>query len=110
MATTPTLSSPGIGSGLDVQGIVDKLMAVERAPLDQLNTTETAVQSKISAFGTLKSSLAALQGAVKALATPAAFRSTIVQLGNTALGTATASDGAAPGTYRLEATQLAQSQ
>ena len=49
MATTPTLTSPGIGSGLDVSGIVDKLMAVERAPLDQLGKAETAVQSKISA-------------------------------------------------------------
>ena len=30
MATTPILSSPGIGSGLDVNAIVDKLMAVYR--------------------------------------------------------------------------------
>ena len=110
MATTPTLTSPGIGSGLDVSAIVEKLMAVERAPLDALDKAETAVQSKISAFGTLKSSLAALQAAVKALATPAAFRSTTAQLANPALGTATAGDGATAGTYRLEVTQLAQSQ
>ena len=32
--TTPSLSSPGIGSGLDVSGIVAKLMAVEQRPLD----------------------------------------------------------------------------
>jgi len=110
MATTPTLTSPGIGSGLDVSGIVDKLMAVERAPLDQLGKAETAVQSKISAYGTLKSSLAALQAAVKALTTPAAFRSMTAQLANTALGTATTGDGAVPGSYRLEVTQLAQAQ
>lgn len=110
MATTPTLTSPGIGSGLDVSGIVDKLMAVERAPLDQLGKAETAVQSKISAYGTLRSSLSALQAAVKALTTPAAFRSMTAQLANTALGTATTGDGAVAGSYRLEVTQLAQSQ
>jgi flagellar hook-associated protein 2 len=110
MAITPTLSSPGIGSGLDVSGIVDKLMAVERAPLDQLGKAETAVQSRISAYGTLKSSLAALQAAVKSLTTPSAFRSMTAQIANTAVGTATVGDGAVAGSYRLEVTQLAQSQ
>ena len=45
--TTPTLSSPGIGSGLDVNAIVQKLMAVEQRPLDLLNSQEKEVQSRI---------------------------------------------------------------
>ncbi|HSV20207.1 MAG TPA: flagellar filament capping protein FliD [Casimicrobiaceae bacterium] len=106
--TTPALSSPGIGSGLDVNGIVAKLMAVEQRPLDLLNTQEQTVQSRISAYGTLKSALAALQGAVHALATPAPFRAMTAVLGDTTLGTTSVGTGAVPGAYSLEVTQLAQ--
>jgi flagellar hook-associated protein 2 len=31
------ISAPGIGSGLDVNGIVSQLMAAERQPLNTLN-------------------------------------------------------------------------
>ena len=110
MATTSSLASPGIGSGLDVNAIVDKLMAVERRPLDLLGSQEDAVQSKISAFGTLKSGLAALQSAVHALATPAAFRAQTATVGDTGVASAMAGDGATSGRYTLEVSQLASSQ
>ena len=110
MATTPTLSSPGIGSGLDVQGIVDKLMAVESKPLDDLSTQETKIQSQISAYGTLKSALASLQTAVHALATPAPFQSTKATVGSASVATATTSSGAIAGRYSLEVSALAQNQ
>ena len=106
--TTPSLSSPGIGSGLDVNAIVQKLMAVEQRPLDLLNTQEKQVQSQISAYGTLKSALAALQSAVHALASPTAFRAMTAALGNKDVAGATVGDGAVAGSYSLEVTQLAQ--
>jgi flagellar hook-associated protein 2 len=108
--TTPTLSSPGIGSGLDVQGIVDKLMQVESQPLNDLDTQETKVQSQISAYGTLKSALASLQTAVHALATPAPFQSTKATVANTNVASATTSAGAVAGRYSLEVSALAQNQ
>lgn len=109
MATTPTLSSPGIGSGLDVNGIVAKLMSVERRPLDQLTMQETTVQSKISAYGSLKSGLAALQTAVHALSAPTPFRSMAATVGNASVVTATTGAGAVAGRYSLEVSALAQS-
>jgi len=108
--TTPTLSSPGIGSGLDVNGIVAKLMAVEQQPLDQLSAQETTVQSKISAYGSLKSALSALQTAVHALSAPAPFRSMSATVGDASVATATTADGAVAGRYSLEVSQLAQNQ
>ena len=108
--TTPTLSSPGIGSGLDVQAIVDKLMTVERAPLDQLTTKETTVQSQVSAYGSLKASLATLQTAVQALATPAPFRSMNATAGDMSVVSVATADGAQAGRYSLEVSQLAQNQ
>ena len=34
-----TITSPGIGSGLDINGIISKLMAVEAVPVDALTVT-----------------------------------------------------------------------
>jgi ribose 5-phosphate isomerase len=42
------ISSPGIGSGLDVQSIVTQLVALEKAPLTQLKTQATSFQTKLS--------------------------------------------------------------
>ncbi len=68
-----TISSAGIGSGLQVESIITGLMSVEKQPLTKLQAQQTSYQSKISALGTLKSSLAALQAAAKAL-TPATLQ------------------------------------
>lgn len=55
------ISSPGIGSGLDVKSIISQLMALEQKPLEKLTTAATSYQTKLSAFGQLKSQLANLQ-------------------------------------------------
>jgi flagellar capping protein FliD len=49
------LSSPGIGSGLDVNGIVSQLMAVERQPTVQLLIAKK-LSSKpgLTAFGSFE--------------------------------------------------------
>ena len=49
-----TISSPGIGSGLDVNSIVTQLMAIEKQPLDALQTKQTTIQSIIAALRTFK--------------------------------------------------------
>ena len=38
-----TLSSPGLGSGLDINGIVQKLMTVEQRPLVLLDRKEAKI-------------------------------------------------------------------
>ena len=53
-----SISSAGIGSGLDVESIITKLMSIEKAPVVQLQTQASAIQTKISAFGSLQSSAA----------------------------------------------------
>jgi flagellar hook-associated protein 2 len=111
---TMGLTSSGIGSGLDIEGIVTKLMAVEQRPLTALKTKEAGYQAKISALGTLKGALSALQTAVSALVpasgiTPvqkfSIFNTTVA---DTAIASATATSSAVAGTYSLEVTQLAQ--
>lgn len=106
MATSP-LASPGIGSGLDVNSIVEKLMALERRPLDAIATQQSAYQSRISAYGAVKSALGALQGAVANLK-GATFRSLTAQFSDTSLGSVATGTGAVPGTHSIEVLTLAQ--
>ena len=67
------ISAPGLGSGLDVNGIVSQLMAIEQRPLLQLGTKEAKQQAELSAYGNLKSALSTFQGTVKTLANPTFF-------------------------------------
>ena len=69
-----TISSPGIGSGLDIQSIVSQLVALERAPLAPLQTQANKFQSKISVFGTLSSMMNSLGELGTKLADPNAFK------------------------------------
>ena len=64
------ISSAGIGSGLDVNSIVSGLMAVERQPLAAVTKQKTGYESKISAYGTMKSALSTFQTAISALSNP----------------------------------------
>lgn len=108
------ISSPGIGSNLDVNSIVTQLMSLEQRPLTALAKKEAVFQGKISALGSLKGAISALQTAASALV-PATgttafqkfsvYRTTIA---DTAIASATTTSSAVAGNYSLEVTQLAQ--
>jgi flagellar hook-associated protein 2 len=104
------LSSAGIGSNLDVEGIVSKLMSVERQPLTKLARQEASYQTKLSGFGTLKGALSAFQTSVKNLSDITKFQGLKATAGDPAVATVSAGSSAVPGTYALKVTQLAQSQ
>lgn len=105
-----TLSSPGVGSGLDVNSIVTQLVAIERQPIENLVKQTTTIQSKLSSFGLLQSYAANIRDIAAKLAKPDFWTQT----------TATSSDGAAigvastatasAGSYAVVVSQLAQSQ
>lgn len=104
------ISSPGIGSNLDVNGIVTKLMQIESQPLQILAQKESGVQARLSAFGNISSALNNFQSALAGLSTPAMFKALSAVPADAAVFTATASGDAAPGTYNVNVTQLAQAQ
>jgi flagellar hook-associated protein 2 len=104
------LSSPGIGSGLDISGIISKLMQVEQRPLVQLGTKEAKQQTQLSAFGSLKSALSSFQDSVKALTKPNLFNGYKTSLTDTTLATISASSSTIAGTHDIEVQALAQAQ
>src|SRR5262245_42463538 len=104
------LSSPGVGSGLNVNDIVSKLMTVEQQPLALLDRKEAPLQAQLSAFGTVKGALSALRDATSGLATPAKFNAAVARLGDSTIASASASTRAAPGTHSIEVQTLAKAQ
>lgn len=108
VSSTGTLSSPGIGSGLDVNSIVSQLMAIERQPITSLQNQEAAYQSQLSAYGQAKSALATFQTAVQALSDPAKFKVYAGTVSDSSVLSVTAGSSASPASYQIETTQLAQ--
>ncbi|HVK94227.1 MAG TPA: flagellar filament capping protein FliD [Noviherbaspirillum sp.] len=104
------ISSPGIGSNLDINGIVSKLMQAESQPLLALAKKEASYQAKLSAFGTLSGALSAFQSAVGTLNNQSTFQSMTATASNTDMLTATATAKANAASYSVTATQLAQAQ
>lgn len=105
-----TITSQGVGSSLNVNSIVSQLMAIERAPLDRLTAEQKTYDTKISALGSIKSSLAALQSALAGLQTGTSLQATTASSSNTAVVAATGTSGAVVGNHSIVVSQLAQSQ
>lgn len=104
------IASPGIGSNLDVNGIVSQLMTIERQPINDLVKKEASFQAKLTAYGSLRGALSSFQSSVSALNSPLKFTSIKASVGDSAIATASASSIAASGTYNLEVTSLARAQ
>jgi len=106
-----TITGNGVGSGLDVQGIVQKLVAAEgAAPSARLATAEADAQAKLSALGSLRSALSSFQDAVTKLKDLNGFQGRQVVTSSKDFFTATAGTTALPATYEVEVEQLAQAQ
>lgn len=102
-----SISTPGIGSGLDVNGILDKLMTVERQPLVALQNKQTSFQTRLSALGSLKSSVSSFQDSVNALNTASKFTGKSATVADSTIATVSASSSAIAGSYTLQVTSLA---
>ena len=92
-----TISSPGLGSGLDVNSIVEQLVSIERRPIDLLTTQKTALQSKLSAFGLLRSYTVNVEDAVARLADPTLWQKTSTSSTDASAVTAPSNSTASPG-------------
>jgi flagellar hook-associated protein 2 len=99
------------GSVIDVSSLVSELVAATRAPQDaQISAQTQAVSTQISAIGTLKSALSTFQSSLGVLDTPSAFDVQTANSTDQTAFTATASAGAAAGTYNVTVGALAQAQ
>lgn len=104
-----TISSPGIGSGLDVSTIITSLMSVERKPLDKLESTEKTIQTQISEVGKIKSALSKFRDLAAKLAGTDFWKQTSGSSGSSAIGITTGT-AATAADYSVEVSALASAQ
>lgn len=105
-----TISSPGIGSGLDVKSIVSQLVALEKRPLDTLKVQAATVETKISAFGQVKSLVSTLSDAASKLSSVTGWNNVTATSSNEAAVTASAIGGTMPTSFSVEVGGLAKAQ
>ncbi len=102
-------SSLGLGSGIDINGLVDQLVKADGQPaFDSIQRRETAVNDRISALGRLKGALSDFRTATGKLNDLGTFDKRTATSSDDTIVKATAGLNAAAGTYRIEVQQLAQ--
>lgn len=104
------ISSPGIGSNLDVNAIITKLMAVESQPLATMDKKSASFLGKVSAFGSLSGALGSFQSALSGLTSLSSFQALSSTSSDSTIMTGSATGKALPGTYKVDISQLAQAQ
>ncbi|END6715463.1 flagellar filament capping protein FliD [Escherichia albertii] len=104
-----SISSLGVGSGLDLSSILDSLTAAQKATLTPISNQQSSFTAKLSAYSTLKSALTTFQTANTALSKADLFSATSTTSSTTAFSAITAGNAIA-GKYTISVTHLAQAQ
>lgn len=106
------ISSLNAGSGIDTTSLVDGLVNAEKAPKEQLLTSrQTKLETQISAYGTLKSSLSTFQSAMTSLTDADTFKARAVSFPDSDIITPTElGANAQTGSFQIEVLEIAQTQ
>ena len=105
-----TISSPGLGSGLNINSIVSQLVAVEQQPVKIMQAKGNVLQTKLSVFGQVKSDLSALQDAANALMSSTTWDAKTLTSSDSSSVTGTATASALSSAFSVEVTHLAAGQ
>lgn len=105
-----TISSPGIGSGIDVQSIVSQLVALEKAPLNTLEKQANTIKTRISTYGTISSQVSALGDAASKLGSASGWNAVTSTSSNPSAIAVKAAAGAPVTSLTMEVSQLAKAQ
>ncbi len=102
------ISSPGVGSGLDIRSLIDQLVEIERQPLNRLRVREVELNTQISAYGALQSALGSFESALENVSDLEDFRILSAVSDDTDVLAATANTAAAKGVFNIEVDRLAE--
>jgi flagellar hook-associated protein 2 len=105
-----TITSLGIGSGLDINSMVEQLVALERRPLSQMRSDASRLQTQVSSYGKMQGLFSALQDASNALTSGTLWAKTTATSSDETVATVKAGTGAAAGSVEVQVATLARSQ
>ncbi len=105
------ISSLGVGSGLDLAGLVESLLAAERGPVENsLNRREARITSDLSGVGLMKGALSGFKSSLSGLDDAGSYKTRSASNSNSsALGVSVNND-AQVGSYNIDINGLASNQ
>ena len=105
-----TITSAGIGSGLDINSLVTQLVEAEaQVPADRLDRRQSDIQLRLSSYGILKSTLSSFASSLSALRSASTYTSYTAVSSDDDVFTATTSGGlSANASYDIDVTSLAE--
>ena len=101
------LGLSGLASGFDWRTLVNQLADVERSPQKRLRAEQGTLFNRNNAFGSIKTQLSVLKNRTDNLSSNDVLQARKATVSDSTVLSATASAGAASGTYDFDITQLA---
>jgi flagellar hook-associated protein 2 len=108
--TMASITSLGIGSGMDINSIVTQLVALERRPLQTMQSDATRLQTQVSTFGKMQGLFSSLQTASSALTSATLWAQSKASSSDDSVVSSSQGSSAAPGNYAVTVQALASSQ
>jgi flagellar hook-associated protein 2 len=105
-----TISSLGVGSGIDAESIISALMSAESKPLNLLKTEASSISSKISIWGNVSSYVSSLQDAVRDLSSVSIWNGVTASSSNDTAVAVASDSSATAGSHTVNVTTLAAGQ
>lgn len=104
-----SISSLGIGSGMDIGSLVSQLVSAEgQGKIGRLDRKETILQAQLSAFGAFKSTLSEFRSTLLPLNLSSTYNTVQATSGHPDLYSVSATSLAAKGNHSIEVVELAQ--
>jgi len=103
-----SISVGGLISGLDTNGIIDQLLALQQKPIVRLQRQEAGYQVELSAYGGMQAVLNSLKSAIEGLDSVSDFTNFSATSGDTDLFSVSADENAAAGSYDVTVHNLAK--
>ena len=103
------ISSLGIGSGLDLSGLVENLLSAERAPVqNSLDRQQSRLTTELSGVGIFRGAISAFQGSLNGLDDASKYSTRSFTNSNSSAIGVSVSNEAAVGSYSIDVTNLAE--
>ena len=98
----------GLASGLDIDSMVEQLMAAARQPVNKLYQQKTFLEWKKADYRTMNNQLRSLRDVVSKMRLQSTYLSRKIVVGDSSVVTASSSNNAAATSYTIKVEQLAE--
>ncbi|MFO7752541.1 MAG: flagellar filament capping protein FliD [Desulfobacteraceae bacterium] len=105
---TGSITSLGLGSGLDLQNILDKLKQADRQVIDRKENEKNELTKELNAYNSINAKLFSMKSSALGLSLESNFMETSSTVSDESVISATVNEGMSDSAYSIDVTQKAQ--